>query len=163
MTSKTPPQCAEMMSGSGCLSDRGRPARLDQRGARVLETVECHKLLAHAASSGVGRLAVDDVPSPHLIPVNFSVAGTKILIRLGPGWTAFHLDGAECTFEVDEAASHGRGAWSVVVVGTARIVPFDEVARLGAHLPTPSVPRPGIRVFEIIPSKVTGRSLDNEF
>lgn len=150
------------MSSSRCLTDRGHPARLDQRGARVLEPDECHKLLAQAASSGVGRIAVDDVPSPHVIPVNFSVAGTKILVRLGPGWTAFHLDGAECTFEVDEAPSHSRRAWSVVVVGTARIVPFDEVARLGMHLPTPSVPRPGIRVFEIVPSKVTGRSLDNE-
>jgi nitroimidazol reductase NimA-like FMN-containing flavoprotein (pyridoxamine 5'-phosphate oxidase superfamily) len=120
-------------------------------------------LLVEAASSGIGRIAVSDAPSPHLIPVNFTVADTRLLVRLGPGWTAFHLDGAECTFEVDQPASHGRKGWSVVVVGSARIVPFDEVARLGVQLPSPSVPRPGVWVFEIVPSRVTGRSLDYPF
>jgi hypothetical protein len=135
----------------------------DQRGARILEPDECHELLAQAASTTVGRVAVDDVPSPHVIPVNFTIADAKILIRLGPGWTAFHLDGAQCTFEVDQATTRERKGWSVVVVGTARLLPFERVARLGARLPSPSVPRPGVRVFEIVPSKVTGRRLENQF
>jgi hypothetical protein len=136
---------------------------IDQRGARVLEPIECEKLLAQAASTGVGRIAVDDVLRPHVIPVNFTVADTKILVRLGPGWTAFHLDGAQCTFEVDQTASLGRKGWSVVVEGVAHIVPYDTAARLGTHLPAPRVPRPGVRVFEIVPTKVTGRSLDKQF
>jgi nitroimidazol reductase NimA-like FMN-containing flavoprotein (pyridoxamine 5'-phosphate oxidase superfamily) len=135
----------------------------DQRGARILEPDECQELLAETASTAVGHLAVDDDPSPHVIPVNYGIADGKILIRLGPGWTAFHLDGAECTFEVDQATTHERKGWSVVVVGTARIVPFERVARLGTRLPAPSVPRPGIRVFEIVPSKLTGRCLDHRF
>jgi hypothetical protein len=129
----------------------------------MLAADECYKLLAEAASTTVGRIAVDAVPSPHVIPVNFTVAGKRILVRLGPGWTAFHLDEAECTFEVDHVGSEGQKGWSVVVLGTAAILTFDEVARLGTHLPAPSVPRPGIWVFEIIPSTVTGRSLDNTF
>jgi uncharacterized protein len=136
---------------------------IDQRGARILEPDECHELLAQTASTSIGRLAVDDDPSPHVIPVNYGVADGKILIRLGPGWTAFHLDGAECTFEVDQATTREHKGWSVVVVGTARIVPFDRVARLGTRLPAPSVPRPGVRVFEIVPSTVTGRRLDKQF
>ena len=129
----------------------------------MLDSNECHRLLAQAASSDVGRLAVNDVPSPHVIPVNFTVTDAKILVRLGPGWMAFHLDGAECTFEVDQAPSRGRKGWSVVVLGVASIVTFDEVARLGTHLPTPNVARPGVWVFEIVPGTVTGRSLDNQY
>jgi nitroimidazol reductase NimA-like FMN-containing flavoprotein (pyridoxamine 5'-phosphate oxidase superfamily) len=129
----------------------------------VLEPGECQVLLAEAAASpGVGRVTVNGDPSPHVIPVNFSITDTGILVRLGSGWTAFHLDGVDCTFEVDQASPHGWAGWSVVVEGAARTVPYDEVARLGTHLPKPRVPRPGIRVFEIVPSKVTGRSLDNE-
>jgi nitroimidazol reductase NimA-like FMN-containing flavoprotein (pyridoxamine 5'-phosphate oxidase superfamily) len=136
---------------------------VDQRGSRVLELGECRTLLAQAAASpGVGRVALNGDPSPHVIPVNFSITNTGILVRLGVGWTAFHLDGVHCTFEVDQAWPCGRTGWSVVVEGTARTVPYEEVARLGTHLPQPRVPRPGIRVFEIVPSKVTGRSLDNE-
>jgi len=136
---------------------------VDQRGARVLEPGECRRLLAETAAAGVGRIAVNGDPSPHVIPVNFSMTDTGILVRLGSGWTAFHLDGVDCTFEVDQAPPHRRAGWSVLVEGTARTVPYDEVARLGTHLPNPRVRRPGIRVFEIVPSKVTGRSLDNEF
>jgi nitroimidazol reductase NimA-like FMN-containing flavoprotein (pyridoxamine 5'-phosphate oxidase superfamily) len=137
---------------------------VDQRGSRVLDPGECRTLLGLAAASpGVGRVALNADPSPHVIPVNFSIMDTGILVRLGAGWTAFHLDGVECTFEVDHASCYGREGWSVVVEGTARTVPYDEVARLGTHLPQPRVPRPGIRVFEILPSKVTGRSLDSEF
>ena len=136
---------------------------VDQRGSRVLDPGECRMLLAQAAfSPGVGRVALNGDPSPHVIPVNFSITDRGILVRLGAGWTAFHLDGVDCTFEVDQASPYGRACWSVLVEGTARTVPYDEVARLGTHLPQPRVPRPGIRVFEIVPSKVTGRSLDNE-
>jgi nitroimidazol reductase NimA-like FMN-containing flavoprotein (pyridoxamine 5'-phosphate oxidase superfamily) len=150
------------MSSSPRPTERAREATIDGRGARVLEPDECRTLLTHAASSGVGRLAVSDLPSPHVIPVNFSVVGNTILVRLGPGWTAFHLDGAECTFEVDQTPAPGRKGWSVVVEGIAHVLPYEKMARLGMHLPSPRVPRPGIRVFEIVPTKVTGRSLDNQ-
>ena len=46
---------------------------IDQRGTAVLDPIECENLLAEAASSGVGRIAVDDDPSPHVIPVNFTI------------------------------------------------------------------------------------------
>ena len=137
--------------------------RVDQRGARMLEACECWDRLSRAASSSIGRIAVNGVRTPYVIPVNFSVMDIGILVPLGPAWTSFHLDGPECTFEVDYVAVQGLAGWSVVVEGTARTVPYDEVARLGPHPPTPRVARPGIRVFAITPSKVTGRSLDFRF
>jgi hypothetical protein len=67
-------------------SDGTRPVSVDQRGSRVLETSECQTLLALAAASpGVGRIAVNGDPSPHVIPVNFSITDAGILVRLGAG------------------------------------------------------------------------------
>ena len=47
-----------------------------------------------------------------------------------------------------------------MVEGVARAVPYDDVARLGANLPNPIVTVPGVRVFEIVPFKVTGRVVE---
>ncbi len=135
--------------------------KLDRRGSMVLGEDECRKHLAsQAAAAGVGRVAINGDPSPHIIPVNFRVIEGGIVIRLGAGWAAFHLDGAAVTFETDQAAASRRSAWSVVVEGVAHIVPYDDVARLGANLPNPIVTIPGVRVFEIVPNRVTGRAVE---
>ena len=104
--------------------------------------------------------ALNGAHSPYVIPVNFTVIGGGIVLRLGTGWAAFHLDGAAVTFETDQASTSRHSGWSVVVEGIARAVPYEEVARLGANLPTPMVAEPGVRVFELIPFKVTGRAVE---
>lgn len=135
--------------------------KFDPRGSVVLNEDACRRRLERAAaSSSVGRIAVNGPRSPYVIPVNFTVVEGGIVIRLGTGWAAFHLDGVAVTFETDQAAAFRRSGWSVMVEGVARIVPYDEVARLGVNLPTPMVSVPGVRVFEIIPFKVTGRAVE---
>ncbi len=135
--------------------------KLDPRGSTVLGEDACRRRLARAAaSSGVGRVAINGAHLPYVIPVNFTVVEGGIVIRLGTGWTAFHLDGTAVTFETDQATASRRSGWSVVVEGVAHAVPYEEVARLGANLPTPIVSEPGVRVFEIIPFKVTGRAVE---
>jgi hypothetical protein len=135
--------------------------KLDPRGSAVLGMDECRRhLTTAAASSGTGRLAVNGSRSPYVIPVNFTVVGGGIVVRLGTGLAAFHLNGASVTFETDQVAKTGHSAWSVVVEGVAREMPYDEVARLGENLPTPIVTVPGVRVFEIMPFKVTGRAVE---
>ena len=47
-----------------------------------------------------------------------------------------------------------------MVEGVARVVPYEDAARLGANLPTSMVAAPGVRVFEIVPYKVTGRAVE---
>ena len=134
---------------------------LDQRGSAILGEDACREHLASAATaSGIGRIAVNGDLSPHVIPVNFTVVDGGILIRLGPGFTAFHLDGSAVTFEADQAKASQHSGWSVVVEGFAHIVTYDDIARLGANLPTPMVSAPGVRVFEIVPFKVTGRAVE---
>lgn len=134
---------------------------LDQRGSAILGEDACREHLAsEATASGIGRIAVNGDLSPHVIPVNFTVVDGGILIRLGPGFTAFHLDGSAVTFEADQAKASQHSGWSVVVEGFAHVVTYDDIARLGANLPTPMVTAPGVRVFEIVPFKVTGRAVE---
>ena len=135
--------------------------KLDPRGSTVLGEDVCRSHLAReAAANGIGRVAINGNRSPYVIPVNFTVVEGGIVIRLGTGWAAFHLDGAAVTFETDQAMASRHSGWSVVVEGVARIVPDDDVARLGANLPTPIVSVPGVRVFEIVPYKVSGRVVE---
>ncbi len=135
--------------------------KLDQRGSAILGEDACRDHLAHEADAeGVGRLAVNGDQSPYVIPVNFTVVDGAILIRLGPGWAAFHLDGSAVTFEADQAKASQHSGWSVVVEGFAHVVTYDDIGRLGANLPNPIVTVPGVRVFEIVPFKVTGRAVE---
>ena len=135
--------------------------KLDPRGSTVLgEEASRRHLAIVAAASGVGRVAINGDRSPYVIPVNFTVAGGGVIIRLGTGWAAYHLDGAAVTFEADQVEASQHSGWSVVVEGVARAVPYDDVARLGANLPNPIVTVPGVRVFEIVPFKVTGRVIE---
>ena len=135
--------------------------KLDQRGSVVLGEQECRRLLERAADTvSTGRIAINGARAPYVVPVNFNVLDGGIVIRLGPGWAAFHLNGAAVTFEIDQATASGHFGWSVVVQGVARVVTYDEIGRLGRNLPTPLVTEPGVRVFEIIPFEVTGRLVE---
>ena len=149
------------MTPSSAKQHKGGKVKLDQRGSAILGEDACREHLAtEATASGIGRVAVNGDPSPHVIPVNFTVVEGGILIRLGPGFAAFHLDGSAVTFETDQAKAPQHTGWSVVVEGFAHVVTYDDIARLGANLPSPMVTAPGIRVFEIVPFKVTGRAVE---
>ena len=135
--------------------------KVDQRGSAVLDEEECRHLLESAADAAItGRIAINGARSPYVVPVNFTIVDGGIMIRLGPGWAAFHLNGVAVTFEVDQATASQHFGWSVVVQGVSRVVTYDEIGRLGRNLPTPLVTEPGVRVFEIVPFKVTGRLVE---
>ena len=134
---------------------------LDRRGSAVLSEDACLRHLESAATTtGTGRIAINGARSPYVIPVNFTMLEDKLVIRLGKGFAAYSLDGIAVTFEADEVAPTLHSGWSVVVEGVARILPYEEVARLGSNLPAPIVAVPGVRVFEISPFKVTGREVE---
>ena len=136
----------------------------DQRGSDMLHEDECRRLLELAGASGrVGRLAINREGSPYVIPVNFSVCDDMILIRLGPGFAAHHLDGVTVTFEIDHSEPYSKKGWSVLVEGTARVMTYEEVARLGRNVPQPIVMYPGMRVFSIRPEAVSGRSIRHDY
>jgi hypothetical protein len=85
----------------------------DQRGSEIISEDECRRLLKVAGASGrVGRLAINPEGSPYVIPVNFSVSDQMILIRLGSGFAAHHLDGQIAAFEIDHAEPYSKRGWS---------------------------------------------------
>jgi hypothetical protein len=135
----------------------------DQRGSELISEGECRRLLASASAAGkTGRLAISRDGPPYVIPVNFSYYEDTILIRLGPGFAAYHLDGAIVTFEVDDAEPFARSGWSVLVEGPANVVTYDELARLGRNVPSPIVMLPGVRMFCLRPEHISGRSLRHD-
>ena len=132
----------------------------DQHGSEILGEEECWRLLERAGASGqVGRIAINREGSPYLIPVNFSVFDEMILIRLRPGFAAHHLNGATVTFEIDHAEPYSKRGWSVELEGPARLLTYEEVARLGRNVPDPLVMYPGMRVFSIRSDRISGRSI----
>lgn len=92
-------------------------------------------------------------------PGEFSVCDEEILIRLRPGFAAHHLDGVNATFEIDHAEPYSKKGWSVEVEGPARLLTYEEVARLGGNVPEPLVMYPGMRVFSIRVERISGRSI----
>jgi hypothetical protein len=133
---------------------------LDRHGSQVIDEGECRTLLKLAGASGrVGRLAINGETAPFVIPVNFSVYDETILVRLRPGFAAHHLDGTTVTFEIDHVEPYSKEGWSVEVEGPARLMTYEEVARLGRNIPRPIVMNPGMRVFSIRPERISGRSI----
>lgn len=136
----------------------------DQRGSEVIAEEECRRLLELVGAAGqVGRLAINREGSPYVIPVNFSVCDDQILVRLGPGYAAHHLDGETVTFEIDHAEPYAKKGWSVKTQGTARVMTYEEVARLGHNVPRPMVMYPEMRVFSIRIDVISGRSIRHDY
>lgn len=135
----------------------------DQRGSAVIDEDECRHLLHLAGASGrVGRLAINREGSPYIIPVNFSFCDEMIVVRLGPGFAAHHLDGETVTFEIDHSESYSKRGWSVEITGRAKVLTYEEVARLGRNVPRPIVMYPGMRVFSIHPETISGRFIRHD-
>ena len=141
----------------------GDTMNLDQRGSAVLSEEECRSLLERAAAVASGRIAINGARSPYVVPVNFTVVDGGIMIRLGPGWAAFHLDGTAVTFEIDHATASGAFRLERRGPGCG---PRRHVRRGGPareQSPHPAVTEPGVRVFEIVPFRVTGRLVEPNF
>ena len=100
-------------------------------GLETLDRDECLKLLATVP---VGRIGVTIGALPVVLPVNFALVGSNIVIRTVPGTK---LDAATrravVAFEVDSFAQDGSWGWSVLVQGVcAEVADAAERASLAA-------------------------------
>ena len=138
---------------------------IDERGSEVLSIAECRRLLALGAKEHHhGHLGIPKTGAPLVLPVDYAVEGTAIVIQLGAGLFD-HVNGQLVAFQVD-SSSHGVGCdpndedarfrWSVLVRGLAS--ELDSQVTL-AHLPAPRVADPGHRLVHIRSDVVTGRRL----
>lgn len=131
---------------------------VDRNGLEVLDRNECLRLLATAT---LGRVGLSSAALPTVLPVNFCLAGDRILIRTGGGTK---LDAATrntvVAFEADDFDSIYHSGWSVVVTGVAREVtdPADRAALRHAPL-TRWAPQPDEHVIAISTELVSGRRI----
>jgi len=127
---------------------------------RDLPTEECFRLLG---THEIGRLGVNAEHYPLIIPVNYGLDGTTIVIRTHPGTTLAAAEHANVTFEVDDIDRRTRGGWSVLVRGQAEEVGpehrADLVARTHQAHVEPWAPGEHGHWLRLIPHHVTGRRL----
>jgi nitroimidazol reductase NimA-like FMN-containing flavoprotein (pyridoxamine 5'-phosphate oxidase superfamily) len=106
-----------------------------------------------------GRLAFRLVDEVHITPINYAVDHDTLLFRTAGGNKLLSAAmGSEVAFEVDRYDDeHAR---SVVVRGSARILPEAEEHRAENVPLRPWVATPKYNVVEISPRVVTGRAFD---
>jgi nitroimidazol reductase NimA-like FMN-containing flavoprotein (pyridoxamine 5'-phosphate oxidase superfamily) len=125
-----------------------------------LPSDECFQLLR---TQEIGRLGVNAQHYPLIIPVNYAVDGTTVVIRTHPGTTLQALSHANVTFEVDEIDRRTRSGWSVLIRGLAEEVGDEHraelVARTRASGVQPWAPGEHGNWVRVITHHVTGRRI----
>jgi nitroimidazol reductase NimA-like FMN-containing flavoprotein (pyridoxamine 5'-phosphate oxidase superfamily) len=128
-----------------------------ESGAAELSREECLALLPTVP---VGRLVYTDRALPAVVPVNFVVDDSAVVVRTGAGSAlAAAVRGSIVAFEVDEFDRSARNGWSVVVTGQARqVVDPHELEHLAGLALEPYAP--GRHHFVVVPVQlVSGRRI----
>ena len=127
---------------------------------RVLEDLapeECVRLLHQQE---VGRLVYVDGDGPLAVPVNYAVDGNRIVFRIEHSPKELDLKGA-IAFEVDHFHESNHSGWSVLLRGTGREIPLDEVPevlhRIQTHFPRPWAAGVHNVWVSLDPAKITGK------
>jgi nitroimidazol reductase NimA-like FMN-containing flavoprotein (pyridoxamine 5'-phosphate oxidase superfamily) len=97
---------------------------------QVIPTDECYRLLT---THEIGRIGINAENHPLILPVNYAVDGTTLVIRTRPGTILRAAPHANVTFEVDEIDRRTRSGWSVLVRGQAEEVGEEHRADLVAR------------------------------
>jgi nitroimidazol reductase NimA-like FMN-containing flavoprotein (pyridoxamine 5'-phosphate oxidase superfamily) len=129
-------------------------------GAPIFEELaadECRLLLG---SQALGRVGVSVSGLPAVLPVNYAVAGDRIVFRTAPGTK---LDaataGAVVAFEVDDYDVDRHEGWSVMVRGMSREItdPDDLAAARALRLASWALGKSADRYVAIDTAVMTGR------
>jgi nitroimidazol reductase NimA-like FMN-containing flavoprotein (pyridoxamine 5'-phosphate oxidase superfamily) len=121
-----------------------------------LTSEECWEMLRNEE---FGRLAYRLVDEVHITPINYSVQGGSLLFRTAEGNKLLAVVmGSEVAFEIDRYDE--ESARSVVVRGTARLLPEDEAHRADNVPLRPWTTTLKYNVVEIQPKVVSGRAFE---
>lgn len=128
------------------------------RGAKVIDLGRAESLRLLAAKK-VGRLAFVKDGTPTVMPMNFTLAGDRIVFR-----TLAHGSGARAVdqpvaFEVDDIDDFLEAGWSVVVTGTAELLTEEQLDELRGNAPEPWAEGPRTLFIAIPLEQVSGRQL----
>ena len=131
---------------------------LDARtGVEHLTREDCLQLLAE---DEIGRLAVIDVDTPAIFPVNYMLDGETVVFRTDPGTKFDKGPRSRATFEIDSFDRTHRTGWSVIVVGRLEeVTQFDSrtSARVRALGIEPWAAGSKQHWMRVIPERITGR------
>jgi len=132
-------------------------APTDRHGLEVLNLAQCLALLH---TRPLGRLAYVDAGQPAIVPVNFLVDGSAVVLRsFSGGKLDAAVIGAAVAFEVDDHDPSENGGWSVLVRGRADLVddPSD-VRRFETQLDSWAIEDPSQGTWiRIIADEISGR------
>lgn len=121
---------------------------------------ECLRLLAE---HHVGRIAVVEGLQALVVPVNYAMAGDRIVFQTAEGTKLRVLQERPVAFEIDHIDLDARSGWSVYVVGVAHEVRAEFAADLLRHLGGP-MPEPWVgghrnHWVELVPRRISGRTI----
>lgn len=123
-----------------------------------LTAEECWEMLRGEEFGRLAYLLVDEV---HITPINYAVADGSLLFRTAEGNKLLAVVmGSDVALEIDRYGEDS--ARSVVVRGTARLLPEDEAHRADNVPLRPWVPTLKYNVVEIVPKVVSGRAFELE-
>jgi len=101
----------------------------------IMEELPRRDCLAFLSSASVGRLGVSIRALPAILPVNFVLVGSSILIRTATGGDLFRACSDEVVaFETDGFDNSGAYGWSVLVRGIAEEIVEPEQLALANQL-----------------------------
>jgi nitroimidazol reductase NimA-like FMN-containing flavoprotein (pyridoxamine 5'-phosphate oxidase superfamily) len=127
---------------------------------QVIPAEECYRLLA---THEIGRIVVNAERYPLILPVNYGLDGTTLVIRTHPGTLQQAAEHANLTFEVDDIDRRTRTGWSVIVRGQAEEVGpahrEELVARTHAAGVEPWAPGEHGTWLRLITHEISGRRI----
>jgi len=126
---------------------------------RQLEELTRTRALALLSSVPIGRLVFTHQALPAIRPVNHLVEGESIIVRATAGaavTAAAARDGVVVAYEADVIDAERREGWSVIIVGTARLMTDDLAAERYRRRLHPWLAGPMDDVITISADVVTG-------
>jgi uncharacterized protein len=125
---------------------------------RTLDRIEC---LDYLPAKQVGRLGYVTDDGPRIVPLNYTTTPDSIVLRtMANGEIARFAIDRPVAFQIDDIDEFRQTGWSILVVGTAKLVSVEDLKRIlyvGAPEPWPGGPR---TLFLQIPlTTVTGRQV----
>jgi nitroimidazol reductase NimA-like FMN-containing flavoprotein (pyridoxamine 5'-phosphate oxidase superfamily) len=147
------------MTNAAAGDAHGAPRTADAT-MHVIPADECYRLLG---TREVGRIGVNAEHYPLILPVNYALDGSTVVIRTHAGTILRAAEHANVTFEVDEIDQRTRSGWSVLVRGQAEEVGeahrAELVERTRAAGSEPWAPGDKGHWLRLIPHDIAGRRI----
>ncbi len=133
---------------------------MTQRVIEDLTEAQCFELIREG---GVGRFVFQEDQGPAAVPVNFGLAGERIIFRVEQRSHLRDMLQGPVAFEIDHTEPESGSGWSVLIRGSGEEVDMEQVPglvkQMGSAFPHPWAEGVHNVWVAISAHKVTGRRL----